>query len=144
MTRVKRGVSATRKRRRILKHTKGYRGGRKSKERAAKEALLHAWTHSYRGRKQKKRDYRKVWQVKINAGARTNGVTYSRLIDSLKKNKISLDRKILADLAENEPETFKKIVFASNATGASSSPSEAKDSESVSDASAGKPSSEAD
>ncbi|MBI4993933.1 50S ribosomal protein L20 [Candidatus Wolfebacteria bacterium] len=110
MTRVKRGKIATKKRKAILKYTKGFRWGRKSKERAAKEALLHAWTHAFKGRKQKKRDYRSMWQVQINAGARFSGLTYSKLISSLKKNKIILDRKILADLAKNEPKVFEKIV----------------------------------
>jgi large subunit ribosomal protein L20 len=110
MTRVKRGVVAHKKRKRTLKYTKGYRWGRKSKERAAKEALLHAWSHAYRGRKQKKRDFRAAWQAKINAAARNSGTTYSTLMHTLKQRNIKLDRKILADLAENEPETFKKIV----------------------------------
>ena len=110
MTRVKRGVVARRKRTKILKYTKGFRWGRKSKERAAKEALLHAWTHAFRGRKQKKRDFRRLWQVKINAAVRAEGINYSRFIAGLKKNKIALDRKILADLAEHEPVVFKKIV----------------------------------
>ncbi|MBI2010893.1 MAG: 50S ribosomal protein L20 [Candidatus Colwellbacteria bacterium] len=109
MPRVKRGVIAHKKREKVLKHTKGYRWGRKSKERAAKEALLHAWSHAFRGRKERKRDFRALWQVKINAAARANGLTYSQLINALKKQKISLDRKILAQLAEEEPETFKQI-----------------------------------
>ena len=110
MTRVKRGKIATKKRREILKHTKGFRWGRKSKERAAKEALLHAWSHAFRGRKEKKRDYRALWQVQINAGARLAGLTYSKLISGLKKQNIIIDRKILADLAKNEPKVFEKIV----------------------------------
>lgn len=110
MTRVKRGKIATKKRRAILKHTKGFRWGRKSKERAAKEALLHAWTHAFKGRKQKKRDYRQLWNVQINAGARATGLTYSKLIAALKKHKIIIDRKILADLAKNEPKIFEKII----------------------------------
>ncbi|MEK7634446.1 MAG: 50S ribosomal protein L20 [Patescibacteria group bacterium] len=110
MTRVKRGKIATKKRREILKHTKGFRWGRKSKERAAKEALLHAWSHAFRGRKEKKRDYRALWQVQINAGARLAGLTYSKLISGLKKQNIIIDRKILADLAKNEPKIFEKIV----------------------------------
>ena len=110
MPRVKRGVSARKKRSRILKETKGFRWGRKSKERAAKEALLHAWTHAWRGRKEKKRVYRRAWNVKINAGVREAGTTYSKLITALKKQNIKLDRKILADLAENEPDVFKKVV----------------------------------
>jgi len=110
MTRVKRGKIATKKRRKILKYTKGFRWGRKSKERAAKEALLHAWSHAFRGRKEKKRDYRALWQVQINAGARLAGLTYSKLIAGLKKQNIIIDRKILADLAKNEPKVFEKIV----------------------------------
>ena len=112
MTRVKRGTIAHKKRERLLKYTKGFRWSRKSKERAAKEALLHAWTHAFRGRKQKKRDYRALWQVRINAGVRPEGTTYSKFIAALKKTHIALDRKILADLAEHEPAVFKKIVEA--------------------------------
>jgi large subunit ribosomal protein L20 len=110
MTRVKRGTIATKKRRKLLKQTKGFRWGRKSKERAAKEALLHSLSRSFIGRKEKKREYRSLWNVKINAGAREEGTTYSRLISALKKKNVKLDRKILADLAENEPAVFKKIV----------------------------------
>lgn len=110
MTRVKRGKTATKKRKKILKYTKGFRWGRKSKERAAKEALLHAWSHAFRGRKEKKRDYRAMWQVQINAGARASGISYSKLISGLKKQNIILDRKILADLVKNEPKVFEKIV----------------------------------
>lgn len=110
MTRVKRGKTAHKKREKILKYTKGYRWGRKSKERAAKEALLHAWTHAFRGRKQKKRDYRALWQTQINAAVRPYGLTYGKFIAGLKKQKIILDRKVLADLAQNEPKVFEKIV----------------------------------
>ncbi len=110
MTRVKRGKIATQKRKRILKYTKGFRWGRKNKERAAKEALLHAWSHAFRGRKEKKRNFRSLWQVKINAAARENNLSYSQLINLLKKKNIKLDRKILSDLAENEPATFQAIV----------------------------------
>src|SRR6185437_6739299 len=93
-----------------LKYTKVYNYGRKNKERAAKEALLHAWTHAFAGRKNKKRVYRQLWNVKINAAIRAEGMSYSRFIDALKKKKVQLDRKILAHLAEHEPETFKKVV----------------------------------
>ena len=86
------------------------RWSRKSKERAAKEALLHAWSHAFRGRKEKKRTFRRLWTVKINALVREDGMNYSRLIAALKKKKVLLDRKILADLAEHEPEVFKKVV----------------------------------
>ncbi len=110
MTRVKRGTIATKKRRKILKYTKGFRWSRKSKERAAKEALLHAWTHAFRGRKEKKRNFRSLWQVKISAAVRQEGLSYSKFIGLLKKKNILLDRKILANLAEKEPQIFKKIV----------------------------------
>ena len=110
MSRVKRGKIATKKRKKILKYTKGFKWGRKSKERAAKEALLHAWSHAFQGRKQKKRDYRTLWNVKINAAARANGIKYSELISKLKKANVKLDRKILADLALNEPKVFEKVL----------------------------------
>lgn len=112
MPRVKRGTIATKHREKILKYTKGFKWGRKSKERAAKEALLHAWTHAFRGRKEKKRVFRQLWSVKINAAAREEGISYSKFISALKKKKIGLDRKILADLAEHEPEVFKKVLEA--------------------------------
>ncbi len=110
MTRVKRGKIAHKKREKLLKHTKGFRWGRKSKERAAKEALLHAWSRAFKGRKEKKRTFRSLWQVQINAAARNNGLTYSKLINGLKKQNIILDRKILADIAKNHPAIFEKIV----------------------------------
>ena len=110
MARVKRGKISRKKRERILKYTKGFKWGRKSKERAAKEALLHAWPKAFRGRKEKKRDYRRLWQTQINAAVREKGLTYSRFMAGLKKQNIILDRKILADLAKNEPAVFKKII----------------------------------
>ncbi len=110
MTRVKRGVIALKRRRKVLKATKGFRWGRKSKERLAREALLHAWSHAFKGRKQKKRDYRRLWQSKISAGAKIESMSYSRLIAALKKKNIALDRKILAILAEHHPAIFKKIL----------------------------------
>lgn len=110
MTRVKRGTIATKRRRRILKQTKGFRWGRKSKEALAKEALLHAMTHMFRGRKQKKRDYRALWIANINAAVRAQGLTYKQFIAGLKKASINLDRKVLADIARNEPKVFEAIV----------------------------------
>lgn len=110
MTRVKRGTIAHKKREKLLKYTKGFRWGRKSKERAAKEALLHSWSRAFRGRKEKKRNFRALWNVRINAAARAEGLTYGRFINALKKKNVRLDRKILADLAKNEPAVFKKIV----------------------------------
>jgi large subunit ribosomal protein L20 len=110
MPRIKRGTIARKKRERLLKKTKGYRWGRKKKERAAREATLHAWPRAFRGRKEKKRTYRALWNVRINAAAREGGVTYGTLIAALKKKRILLDRKILADLAANEPVVFEKVV----------------------------------
>ncbi len=110
MPRVKRGTIKNKKRERILKETKGFRWGRKSKKARAKEALLHAWSHAFVGRKEKKRTFRRLWNVKINAGVRPYGLSYSTFINLLKKQGIALDRKVLADLAEHEPEEFKKLV----------------------------------
>ena len=110
MTRVKKGVHALKRRRSVLKQTKGMRHGRSTKERQAKEALLHAGNYSFAHRKDKKSHNRKLWNIKINAGSREVGMSYSKLIGSLKKNKIELDRKILSDLAENHPEVFAKIL----------------------------------
>ena len=110
MTRVKRGTIAHKRRKNLLKHTKGYKSARRRKYRLAKEALLHAWTNAFRDRKRKKRDFRQLWQVKINAGSRENGLPYNKLIKALKNNKVALDRKILAELAENHPQVFQKII----------------------------------
>ena len=112
MTRVKRGVNAHKHREKILKLTKGFRWGRSKKERAAKEALLHAGTHAFAGRKEKKRNYRNLWTVRINAGSRAEGISYSKLIHGLKIKKVGIDRKILANLAKEHPEVFKKIIAA--------------------------------
>ena len=110
MTRVKKGVHALKRRRSVLRQAKGFRHGRKSKERQAKEALLHAGNYSFAHRKDKKSHNRKLWNIKIGAGARESGLSYSKLIDRLKKKKIELNRKMLADLAEHHPETFAKII----------------------------------
>jgi large subunit ribosomal protein L20 len=112
MPRVKRGTIAHKKREKTLKLVKGFRHGRKSKERAAKEALLHSMARAFKGRKEKKRDFRRLWSVKLNAAVRPEGMTYSTFIAALKKKNITLDRKVLADLAEHEPKVFKKIVAA--------------------------------
>jgi len=110
MTRVKRGKISHKKREKTLKLTKGFKWGRKSKERLAKEALLHALSRQFRGRKEKKRNYRQLWQVQINAAVRSYGLNYSQFMSRLKKQNILLNRKILADLAKNEPIVFKEIV----------------------------------
>jgi len=110
MTRVKRGTIAKKRKKNILKHAKGFRWGRKSKYKAAKDALRHAWTYAYRDRRTKKREFRKLWQIQINAACRNLGIPYNQVIFNLKKNKIELDRKILSTLAKNHPQIFEKII----------------------------------
>lgn len=110
MSRVKRGTTSLKHRRKILRQVKGFRWSRKSKERAAKEALLHAGIHSFQDRRKKKGNFRRLWQIKINAASREHGLSYSVFINKLKKTNIGLNRKILAELAEKNPETFRKIV----------------------------------
>lgn len=112
MVRVKRGIISHKKREKLLKYAKGFKWGRKSKERLAREALLHAWSYAFRGRKERKRDFRKLWQTKINAAARTNGINYGKFTASLKKKNIELDRKVLAEIAEKYPKIFTKIAEA--------------------------------
>ena len=112
MVRVKRGVTAHKRREKTLKYAKGYHWGRKSKERMAREALLHAWSYSFHGRKQKKSNARRLWQTRIGAGAQTHGLSYNVFIASLAKKQIQLDRKILSELADNHPEAFKLVVEA--------------------------------
>lgn len=110
MVRVKKGKPAKKRRKHLLKYVKGFRWGRKSKFRFAKPAIYHAWEYAYRDRKVRKRDFRKFWELQINTACRKLGISYSRFIVGLKKNKIELDRKILAQLAQNHPEIFEKIV----------------------------------
>lgn len=114
MTRVKRGTTSLKRRRNVLKQTKGFRNGRKSKERAATEALLHAYTHSFHDRKKKKGVFRRLWNVKINAGTRPFGMSYSVFIDKLKKAKIAINRKMLAELAENHKPAFEAVIKATD------------------------------
>ncbi len=90
--------------------TKGYRLNRRSKEAAAIEAIMHAGANAFEGRRDKKGDFRRLWNVRINAALRENGSTYSKFIGALKKNKIELDRKILSLLANENPETFKRVI----------------------------------
>lgn len=110
MPRVKRGKIAHKKREKILKLTKGFKWGRKSKERAAKEALLHALSYKFRGRKEKKRSFRRLWNIRINAACKEAGLRYSEFIHKLKKKNINLNRKILSGLAKDSPELFQKII----------------------------------
>lgn len=109
MVRVKGGKFSQKRRKHLLEHAKGFEFGRKSKYRAAKEALMHAWEYSYRDRKKKKSDFRRLWSIQINAACRPLGLSYSKFIDALKKNKIEIDRKILSQLAQKNPEIFEKI-----------------------------------
>lgn len=110
MTRVKRGVIKNKRRKNILSQTKGFRFGRSTKEAQAKDALLHAGNYAFAHRKDKKADMRRLWTTKLNAVVRDFGMSYSKFIDKLKKKNIALDRKILADIADKNPETFKRLV----------------------------------
>jgi large subunit ribosomal protein L20 len=110
MARVKSGVIAHKRKKNVLKHTKGFKWGRKSKFRQAHEAVLHASVHSYRGRKEKKRDFRKLWTVQIGAAAKEYSISYNQLIKLLKEHHIELDRKVLSELAQNYNDIFKEIV----------------------------------
>lgn len=110
MTRVKRGTISLKRRRNVLKQTKGYRHGRSSKERQAKEAISKAGAHAFDHRRDKKRDFRKLWQIKISYAVKKMDLSYSKFIDMLKKKDVGLDRKVLADMVENNPETFERIV----------------------------------
>jgi large subunit ribosomal protein L20 len=110
MTRVKKAVHALKYRRTVLKATKGFRHGRSTKERMAVDALSHAGAYSFAHRRDKKGDFRRLWNVKINAALRPLGFSYSKFMGAAKKKSIGLDRKSLAHLAEFQPETFKKVV----------------------------------
>lgn len=110
MVRVKRGTIANKRRKNILRLTKGFRWGRKSKYKLAKDAMRHAWTISYKDRKIKKRVFRQLWQSQINSACRKQGITFSRLIKGLKDNKIEVDRKILSELIQVRPDIFEKII----------------------------------
>ena len=110
MTRVKRGTISAKTRRYTLKAAKGYRFGRSTKERMAFDALSHAGKYAFNHRRDRKADYRRLWQTVISAAVVPEGLSYSRFMGALKKKNIELDRKILAELAEKAPETFKKVV----------------------------------
>lgn len=110
--RIKRGVAHVKHRKNILKATRGYKWGRKNQIKKAKTAITRAGRHAYKHRRLKKREYRGVWNVRINAGARLNGTTYSRLISALKTKKIDLDRKVLSQIAAEYPDVFAAIVAA--------------------------------
>ena len=110
MVRVKRGIISAKRRRNLLKKVKGYRYGRRSKERQAKEAFMHAGAYAFAHRKLKKRDFRRLWTLRINAALRPLGFSYSKFIDALKKKNIELDRKVLSQIANEAPEVFAKVV----------------------------------
>ncbi|WP_026924999.1 50S ribosomal protein L20 [Glycomyces arizonensis] len=110
MARVKRSVNAKKKRRTVLEEAKGYRGQRSRLYRKAKEQLLHSYTYSYRDRKARKREFRKLWITRINAAARANGISYNRFMQGLKLAEVEVDRKILAELAVNDAAAFTSLV----------------------------------
>ena len=110
MTRVKKGVNALKSRKNILRKVKGYRHSRSTKERQANEAIFHAGTYAFAHRRDKKGDFRRLSNVRMSALLKDNGMSYSKFIPLLKKNNIVLDRKILSELANSHPETFKKIL----------------------------------
>ena len=112
MTRVKRSVHARKKRRKTLELTKGFRGEANSNYKRAKEALMKAEAYQYRDRRNRKRDFRRLWITRINAAARQNGMTYATFIHGLQRAGIELDRKVLADIAVRDPETFRRFVDA--------------------------------
>lgn len=109
MTRIKRGVQKRARRKKIIKRAKGFISHRKTNFRAAMEAVMHAGMHAIRGRKDRKSDFRRLWQMRINAAVRQQGMSYSRFMAVLKKNQIGLNRKMLAELAATRPEIFKKV-----------------------------------
>ena len=110
MARVKRGVIARRRHKKVLKQAKGYYGARSRVFRVAKQAVIKAGQYAYRDRRQRKRQFRALWIARINAGARINGLSYSRFINGLKNASIEIDRKVLADLAVNEKGAFAALV----------------------------------
>jgi len=110
MVRIKRGTTSLKTRRNVLKRVKGYRFGRSKKERQAREAIAHAGNHAFAHRRAKKNDFRRLWTVRLNAALRPLELSYSRFIDALKKKGVTLDRKVLSEIAKEHPETFKRIV----------------------------------
>ncbi len=110
MTRVKRGTTSAKQRRNVLAQVKGYRFGRSTKEIQANDAIAHAGAYAFAHRRDKKNVFRRLWTVKMNAALRPLGFSYSKFIDALRKKNIIIDRKIMADLAENNPETFVNVV----------------------------------
>ena len=122
MARVKRSVNAQKKRRVVLDEASGYRGQRSRLYRKAKEQLLHSYTYAYRDRRDRKGDFRGLWIQRINAAARAEGMTYNRFINGLKLAGVEVDRKILADLAVNDPATFTSLVEVAREAAAKATP----------------------
>ena len=115
MARVRRGVQAKARHKKVLKQAKGYYGARRKVYRVAKQAVTKAGQYSYRDRRQRKRQFRQLWITRINAAARLHGLSYSRLINGLHKAEIDVDRKVLADIAVHDPEAFGAIAEAAKA-----------------------------
>ena len=109
MTRVKRSVHARKKRRSVLERAKGYRGEKHSSYKRAKEQVMRSEAYAYRDRRNRKRDFRALWIIRINAAARQNGLSYSRLMAGLKAAGVEINRKMLADMAVRDPETFRRF-----------------------------------
>lgn len=110
MPRVKKAVKSRQRRKKILEMAKGYRGGRSKLVRTAKETVQRALVYAYRDRKARKRDFRRLWIMRINAAARQHGMSYGRFMDGLKKAQVALDRKVLAGLAVHDPNAFAELV----------------------------------
>lgn len=110
MARVKKGQNALKTRRNILKQVKGYRFGRSKKERQAYEAISHAGTYAFAHRRDKKGDFRRLWNVRLGAFLKENNISYSKFIDAIKKKEIALNRKVLSEIAHSHPTTFKQIL----------------------------------
>ena len=110
MARVKRAVHAHKKRKKVFRLAKGYFGAKSKQYRSAKQAVMKSMAYAYEGRKEKKRNMRRLWIIRINAGARQNGLSYSQFMNGLKKSGIDLNRKVLADMAVNDKEGFSKLV----------------------------------
>ena len=114
MSRVKRGFKARRRRKKVLKAAKGFRGGHSKQYRTAENAVMRAGVYEYRDRRVRKREFRKLWIARINAAARANGLSYSRLMGALNKADIFLDRKVLADMAVHDPTGFARLAGMAN------------------------------
>ena len=110
MTRIKRGVTKHRRHKKILSMARGYRGASHRSYKRAKEALVHAWSHAYRHRRERKGDFRKLWILRIGAATRQLGLTYSQFVHGLKIANIDINRKMLADMAVRDPQAFEKLV----------------------------------